>query len=154
MSWRSCDIKGRLRYKTIIFQNVPSEAQVKNFFVLWENYVLFSRYSSFCIFNHPMFYQLCDVMMSISTWEMVYFSIYLLNQNSLTQQTWAIDRCKQGQYFSEIFWAIQRTVAKFQALFNFATCSNYSRASYAKFPVIHFFERVNKRELTLLHINF
>ena len=47
-------IKGYLRYKTITSQNVSSETQVKNFFC----YVLFSRYSSFCIFNHPLIYQM------------------------------------------------------------------------------------------------
>ena len=26
-----------------------------------------SRYSSFCIFNHPIIYEICDFMMSIST---------------------------------------------------------------------------------------
>ena len=59
--------KGYLRYKTIISQNVSSEAQIKNFFISQKNYVLFSRYSSFCIFSHPMIYRNCDVTMSIST---------------------------------------------------------------------------------------
>ena len=56
-----------LRSKTITSQNAPSEAQIKNFFHSKKNYVPFSRYSSFCIFNHPMIYQMCDVTMSIST---------------------------------------------------------------------------------------
>ena len=30
-------------------------------------YVPFSRYSSVCIINHPMIYQICNVMMSIGT---------------------------------------------------------------------------------------
>ena len=30
----NCDIKGYLRYKTITSQNVSSEAQIKNFFIL------------------------------------------------------------------------------------------------------------------------
>ena len=90
--------------------------------------VPFSRYSSFCILNYPMFFQICD-MMSISTWDMLHFSIYLLNHNSLRHQTWWIDRWRQGQYFFEIFWAIQKTGAKFQALSNLATCSNYSRTN-------------------------
>ena len=30
-------------------------------------YVPFARYSSVCIINHPMIYQICDVMMSIGT---------------------------------------------------------------------------------------
>ena len=60
-------IKGYLHYKTITSQNESFEAQVKNFFISQKSYVPFSRYSSFCIFNHPMIYQICDVMMSIST---------------------------------------------------------------------------------------
>ena len=47
-----------LRCKTIISQNVSSEAQVKNFFVSWKGYAPFSRCSSFCTFNHPMIYQI------------------------------------------------------------------------------------------------
>ena len=36
----------------------------------------------------------------------------LLNHNSLSHQTWPIDRNKQGQWFSGIFWTIWRTGAK------------------------------------------
>ena len=74
--------------------------------------------------------------MSISTWHRMHFWIYLLNHNLLTYQAWSIDRYKQWQYFSEIFWTIGSEY-KFQALFNLATCSNY--VSYVKFPVFHFF---------------
>ena len=59
--------KGYLCYKMITSQNVPSKAQIKNFFIWWINYVPFSRYSSFHIFYHRMIYQISDVMMSIST---------------------------------------------------------------------------------------
>ena len=34
------DIKGYLRHKTITSQNVPSKAQIKNFFISQKNYVL------------------------------------------------------------------------------------------------------------------
>ena len=79
-SIRKCYLlKGYLRYKTITYQNVPSKAQIKNFFISQKNYVPFSRYSSFCIFNHPMIYQISVVTMSISTWDKVHFWIYLLN---------------------------------------------------------------------------
>ena len=88
--------KGYLRYKTTT-QNVLSEAQVRNFFISQKSYVPLSRYLSFCIFSHPIIYQICDVMMSISTWNEVHFWIYLLNHNSLSHQTWPIDRYKQGQ---------------------------------------------------------
>ena len=101
-----------------------------------------------------MIYQISGVMMSISTWNWVHFWIYLLNHNWLTHQTWPIDRYKQAQYFSQISWAIWKTGAKFQAPFNLATCTNYSVTNYVKFPVFHFFERVNKGEFKMLNINF
>ena len=69
--WR--EFKDYVHYKTIISQNVLFEAQIKNFFIFWKSYVPFSRYSSFCIFNHLMIYQICEVMMSISTWDRVHF---------------------------------------------------------------------------------
>ena len=130
-------------------QNVLSEAQVKNFFISQKSYVPFSIYSSFCIFNHP-----CDVMMSFSTWNSVHFWIYLSNYTSLTHHTGSIDRYKQGQYFCEIFWISWRTVAKLQALFNLATYSNYSITHYVKFSVFYIFERVNKREIKMVNINY
>ena len=39
---------------------------------------------------------------------------------------------------------IWRTGAKFQALFNLATCSNNTVNNYVTIPVFHFFEKVNK----------
>ena len=86
-----------LRYKTIISQNVPSEAKIKNFFISKKNYVPFSRYPSFYIFNHSMIYQICDVTMNISTWDNLHFWIYLLNHDSWSHQTGSVDRYKQGQ---------------------------------------------------------
>ena len=59
--------KGYLCYKTITSENVSSDAQVKNVFILQKLYFAFPKYSSFCIFNHPMVYQFCDIMMIIST---------------------------------------------------------------------------------------
>ena len=41
-----------------------SEAQIKNFFISQKNYIPFSRYSSFYIYNHPMIFRICDVTMS------------------------------------------------------------------------------------------
>ena len=67
--------KGCSCYKTITSQNVSSEVQVKSLFILWKSYVTFSRCSSFCIINHPMIYEVCDVMMSIKTWGRVHFWI-------------------------------------------------------------------------------
>ena len=131
-------IKGYLFCRTITSQNVSSEAQVKDFYVSWKSYVPLLRYSSFCLFNNPIIYQICDVMMSTSTWDRVHLWIYLLNHNSLSHQSWSTDRYKQGQYFSEIFWTIWRTGVEFQAQFNLATCSSYSITNYVKFPVFHF----------------
>ena len=126
--------------------------KLRVFFILWKRYVLFSRYSSFCIFNHLMIYQICEVMMSISTWDKVHFWIYLLNHNSLSHHTWPTDRYKQGQYFSGIFWTILRTRGKFQDLFNLTTCSKYSITSYVKIPVFHFFEKVKKGQLKMVNV--
>ena len=90
--------KGYLCYKTITSQNVSSEAQIKNFFISLKNYVPFSRYSSFSIFNHAIIYQICDITMSISTWDKVHVWMYLLNHNSSSHQTWPIDRYKQWPF--------------------------------------------------------
>ena len=119
---------------------MPSEAQVKNFFVSKKSYVPFSRYSSFCNFDYPMIYHL---NMSVEP--------QLINPpNLVTHQT---DRYKQGKCFFEIFSTIWRTGATFQTLWNLATCSNYSITNYVKFPVFHFFERMNKVELRMVNIN-
>ena len=91
-----CLFKACLHYKRITSENVSSEAQVKNVFISEKSYVPFSRYESIFVFNHPMIYQICDVM-SIITWGRVNFLIYLLNHNSLSHQTWPIDRYKQEQ---------------------------------------------------------
>ena len=47
----SPNINGYFCCKTITPQNVLSEAQLKNFFISCKNYVRFSGYSSFYIFN-------------------------------------------------------------------------------------------------------
>ena len=65
--WEIVTLKGYLCQKTITSQNVPSESQARVFLFRKKNYIPFSRYSNFCIFSHPMIYQKCDVMMSIST---------------------------------------------------------------------------------------
>ena len=94
------------------------------------------------------------VMMSIGTWDNVHFWIYLLNRNSLSHQAWPSDRYQQEIKFSEIFSKILRTGTRFQVLFNFATCSNYSVTNYAKIPVFHFFEKVNKGQWKMVNVNY
>ena len=53
---------------------------------LRQSHVPFLRYTSSCIFNHPLIYQIYGVMMNISIRGKVHFWIYLLNQNSLTNK--------------------------------------------------------------------
>ena len=69
LSFSLIDVTGfKFRFlKVISAQNVSSEAQIKIFFISQKNYVSFSRYSNFCIFNHSMIYRICDVMMDIIT---------------------------------------------------------------------------------------
>ena len=43
-----------------------------------------------------MIYQICDIMMSIRTWDKVHFWIYPFNHNWCI--VWRIDKYKQGQY--------------------------------------------------------
>ena len=74
-----------------------------HFCISRKSYVPFSRYSSFCIFNHLMIYQICDAMMSVSTKDRELFLIYLLNHNLLSHQTRPIDRSKRDNNFQELF---------------------------------------------------
>ena len=89
-------LKGYLRYKTITSQNMSNWGNV-----LFHSYVRFSRHSSFFISNHPMIYQICDVMMSTSIWERVHLWIYLLN--SLSHQIWPLDSISRGNNFQDSF---------------------------------------------------
>ena len=75
------------------------------------------KIQTICIFNHHMIYQICDVMMNITTIGRVHSFTYLLSHDSLSHLTWSIDRYKQGHKFSGIFWTIWRSGAKFQVLF-------------------------------------
>ena len=132
---------------------VSSESSVKNFFVFKRSYVPFSRYSIFLHFNHLMIYQICDVMMSISTWDRVYFRKYFLNHSWLSHQTWSIDWYKPGKLFSEIFWTIWRSGDKFQILFSLVTCCNYWVATYVKSLMFHIFAKVSKVHLKMGNFN-
>ena len=85
--------------------------------------VLFLRYLIFCIINHPKNFQICNVMMSISTWEGTFW-ISLLYHNSLDHKIRPTNRFNQEQCFS-----IWQTGATSQALCNLPTCSNYSTPS-------------------------
>ena len=63
---RTTAVQKKILYYPQAFQNVSSKAQVK-------------------------IYQICDFMISISTWDSVHFRTYLLNRRSLNHQTWPID---------------------------------------------------------------
>ena len=60
-------IQGYIGYKTRSFQNVPSEPQAKNFLFFIEKLCFVLEIFKFLYFNHSMIYQICDVMMSVST---------------------------------------------------------------------------------------
>ena len=62
---------------------MSSEAHVNNFFISQKIYAPFLRYLSFCIFNHPVIYQICDVMMNISTFFNISFEPQLIKQANL-----------------------------------------------------------------------
>ena len=92
VTWKNVSkkMKSYLHCKTITTEHVSSEEQVYIFSS--KAYVLFSRYLSSCIFNHPLWYQIFNIMARISTWDKVHFLIDLLNHNSFINQTWVIDR--------------------------------------------------------------
>ena len=143
---------GYLCHKTITPKNVPSEAQVKNFFVSQKSYVLLSRYSSLCIFNNPKIYRGCIwySWMSISTWDSVHSWIYLLNHNSLTIKLGQMIDITKGKIFSEIFWTIWTTGAV-PGPFQFSNMLQLLNNQYVKFPVLHFLEMMNKGELKMIN---
>ena len=89
--------KGYFCYKMITSQNVPSEAQVENFF---DRKVMFHSQDIqvFVFLIIPSFTK------STTSWwilvhEAVHFYVYLLNLNSLSHQTWLTDWYKEGQLF-------------------------------------------------------
>ena len=103
-------------------------------------YVSFSRYSIFRIFNHPMIYQIYDVMMSISTWDRVHFWIYILNQTSLVHQIGQLIDIKNGNNFQESFdqFGGLELRSKSFSIYQPAPITNYARIS-----VFHFYKKVN-----------
>ena len=64
-----------------------------------------------------------------------------------------IHRSKDNN-FQEFFLEILIAGAKFQVLSNLATCSNYSITNYVKNSVFHFFDKVNKGQLKMVHVNY
>ena len=136
------------------------EVQVKNFF-LFRRKVMFSRYLSFCIFNHPIINQIFVVMMNISTWQGAFLNIYLLNHNSLSRETWPLIDINKGNNFQEFFeqfGGLGQSSFQFRSFskvfFSLANCSNYSITNYVKIPVFHFFEKVNKGQLKMVNVNY
>ena len=97
-----------------------------------ESCVPFPRYSSSRIFNYSMIYQICDVVISISTWGRVNFWICLLNHTSSSQQTWPIDRYKQGQYFPVLTCTVHLTVCSYHVTYAFQSESTLYSCLNAK----------------------
>ena len=141
-------------YFRLLYTMFHMSDRLRIFFISKKSCVPFSGYSSFCMFNHSIIYQICDVMMSISMWDRMHFRIYLLNHNSLSHQTWPIDRYKEGESFAGIFWTIWRIGVKVQVLFNLATCSNYLITHYFTILVFTFFEKVNKEHVKMVSVNY
>ena len=142
-------LKGYLHFKMITSQNALSKVRPRLRIFLSHQKVMLCSWDlrGFVFLTIPWF-----IKSVVSWWVLVHvigcnFWINPLNHNSLTHQTWSIDKYKQGQHFSEFVWAIWATGAEFQTLFNWATCSKYLITNYVKFPVFYFFKRVNKGEL-------
>ena len=97
---------------------------------------LFSRYSSFGIFNHPIIYQICDAMMSISTLNRAHFWIFLLNHNLLTHKHCSADA--RTIIFRHLLKNLG-TRAKFQVLYNLLQLLNNQLCQDSS---VSFFEKV------------
>ena len=82
--------------KNVISENIVSDVQLKNFFISWESYASFSRYSMFCIINHPINCKVCDAVMSNSTLKRI-CNISLCHK-LLGHQTGLTNRYSYGQY--------------------------------------------------------
>ena len=113
-------LNGYLCYKTITSQNVPSDAQVI-FFLFHIKVIFCSR--DIQVFEFLTISWFAKSVTSWWWWVLVQEAMCIF-ATTTTQQTCPIDRYKQGQHFSEIFWTILRTEAKFKVLFSLATCSN------------------------------
>ena len=117
--------KGYSRYKTITSQNVSSETQLKNF------------------------YQICDVMMSVSTWDRVPFWICLLNHNSWSHKLGQVIDISKANNYQEFFKHLRGPgLSSRSCSIYLPTRCNYSTANYVKISVFHFFEEVNNWTFT------
>ena len=97
------------------------------------------------IFNYPMIYQICDILMTMrqGAFLNISFKPQLINPQHLV-----LTDISQGN----VFWNLLNNLQDWGPgpdpdPFNLAACPNYSITSYAKFLVFHFFERANKEEL-------
>ena len=57
----------------ITSENVPSEAQAESFFLFHRKVMFRSQDIQVSVFLTTMIYQICDVMISIRTWDMGHF---------------------------------------------------------------------------------
>ena len=90
---------------------------------------------------------------SVTSWwvlvypQLIYPPNFVNSYSLFTNQTWSIDRyISKGNIFPESF-------KQFGGM-DLATWSNYSMTNYVKFPVFHFFERMNKVELKMVNFNY
>ena len=145
-------LKGYLHYKTITSQNVPSEAQIKNFLFRRKNMFRSQDIQVFVFLTIPWFTKSVT-----SRWVLVHETrcifeyIFWTTTHEVTKLGQLIDISKDNN--SVISWTIKRTETRVQVLFNLATCPNYSITKYFKIPVFHFFEKVNKGQLKMVYVN-
>ena len=90
----SASNKGYLDHKTKTLQNLQSHLKHRlRTFLLWRKLMFPSQDIHVLAFlSIPLFTK----SVSINIWDRVHFLIYLWNHNSLSHQTWPIDRYKQG----------------------------------------------------------
>ena len=139
----------------ITSQNVSSQSQVKFFFISQERYIPFSRYLSFCIFNHPMIYVSTwwALVAFLNMWYVVWFGT-ICTKNVKNAHRGVLVLVKLQALVFRNLSKIRRTGTKFQALFSLATCTSYSIISYIKISMFHFFEKAIKGRLKTVSVNY
>ena len=105
----SCPIR-LFPVKMITSEKAIFESQIKNIFFPWK--VMFEPWK-FSYSYHPINFKNCDVTISISTQDRVYFWVYIWSSESFDQEIGPTNRFNHGQYFLEIFWMIWRTTVNF-----------------------------------------
>ena len=132
---------------------MPSEAQIKN---LFRRKIMFSS-QDIQVFVFPTIPRFAKSLMSWWVLEhetrCICECIFWTTTHEVTKLGQLIDISKCNNFQCIIFLTIWRTGARFQVIFNLATCPNYSITKYVKIPVFHFFEKVNKGQLKMVYVN-